>query len=161
MFYVIQNEPTGSLGIVLLLQDTAEHVSKTEDRVTEIVENEGKITKKVGNIENQMAQMKTEMAQMEKKVDNVDNDVHISWFNWKFIGHGYYRSVSHCVEKFHTTLQECIEFCTKKRLDSGAAWNGLSWDLNNGRCVCNENDVGHTESASYLHFKIQQLQTNV
>ena len=32
-------------------EETAEHMSKTEDRVPEIVQNEGDMAKKVGNIE--------------------------------------------------------------------------------------------------------------
>ena len=87
-------------------------------------------------------------------MDKVDNDVAISWFNWKFIGHGYWGSVGHQVVKYHITLQECFSLCTKKREDSGAAWNGLHWSPSTGECACNENDVGHTESADWLHFKM-------
>ena len=85
-------------------------------------------------------------------MDNVDNDVAL--FNWKFIGHGVQGSCNHQVRKPHTTLQECVAFCTKKRQDSGAAWNGFSWDITTGYCVCNENDVGHHEDKNHLHFKI-------
>ena len=35
-------------------EETAEHMSKTEDRVPEIVHNEGDMAKKVGNIETKM-----------------------------------------------------------------------------------------------------------
>ena len=35
-------------------EETAEHMSKTEDRVQEIVQNEGDMAKKVGNIETKM-----------------------------------------------------------------------------------------------------------
>ena len=51
-------------------QDTAEHVSKTDDRVAEIE-----------------TQMKTKFVQLEIKVGIVKYDV-VS-FTWKFIGHGY------------------------------------------------------------------------
>ena len=98
--------------------------------------------------------IKNEIGQLETKVDNVDNDVHISWFNWKLIGHGYQGSCSGHIFKDHTTLQECMAFCTKKRQDSGAAWNGCWWYLPSGECGCNENDVGHTEYGNYLHFKM-------
>ena len=101
-----------------------------------------------------MAQMKTQIGQLETKVDNVDNDVHISWFNWKFIGHGYQASHGKYVVKYHTTLQECVAFCIKKRQDSGSAWNGLDWDHRDGACCCHENDGGHTENPDYLHFRV-------
>ena len=93
-------------------------------------------------------------------MDNVDNDVTscnmvTSWFNWKFIGYGYQGSLSHQIfYKYGTTLPQCIAFCTKKRQDSGAAWNGLDWVPSDGQCNCNENDVGHTDGSNSLHFKV-------
>ena len=132
-------------------------------KVEIIVKNEGEMEKKVGNIDTQitqmkiemkteMAQMKTQIGQLETKVDNVDNDVAL--FNWKFLGHGYQGSASHYVVKYHTTLQECLAFCTKKRQDSGAAWNGFWWYVPNGECWCFENETGHREDKNFLHFKV-------
>ena len=109
---------------------------------------------RIGTILSMMADIKTQIAQLETKVDKVDNDVALSWLPWKFIGHGYWGSLSHFVIKEHTTLQECVAFCTKKRLDSGTKWNGFHWYLPNDGCSCTENDVGHTEDADHLHFKI-------
>ena len=118
-------------------EETAEHMLKTEDRVSEIV--------------TQMGQMKTQIGEVDGKVNMVT-----SWFNWKFIGHGYQGSLSHQIfYSYGTTLQQCISFCAKKRQESGAAWNGLDWTPSTGQCNCNENDVGHTENSAYLHFRIQ------
>ena len=129
-------------------EETAEHMVKTEDRV--------------GNIDSQIAQMKTQMGQLEKKVNDVDTDVVTSvltsWMNphWKLIGHGYQGSCGHQVGKLHTTLQECVTFCTQKRQESGPAWNGFNWNQSGDQhCTCNEYDVGHSEDADFLHFKIQ------
>ena len=133
-------------------EETAEHMLKTEDRVSEIAQKEGGIEKKVGNIDTQMAQMKTEMAQVKIKVDNVDNGV--AFLNWRLIGHGYQKSLKEQVSKYSTTLHECIAFCTKKRQESGAAWNGFLWYLPTGQCFSNKNDVGHAENKDNLHFKV-------
>ena len=65
------------------------------------------------------------MAKLETKVGNVDNDV-VS-FDWKFLGHGYPPTVRESICKYTPTLQECVEVCTKKRKDSGGAWNDLRW----------------------------------
>ena len=100
----------------------------------------------------EMAQIKTQIGQLETKVENVDKDVAL--FNWKLFGLGYRGSYSREVTKYHTTLQECFAFCTKKRQNSGPAWNGFYWGLSNGQCGCNENDVGHYESSNNLHFKV-------
>ena len=134
-------------------EETAEHMLKTEDRVAEIAQNEEDMSKKIGSLDTQMAQVKTQIGQLETKVDNVDDYVVLSWLPWKFIGHGYQGSYSHDVHKYHTTLQECIAFCTKKRQDSGAAWNGFYWYAPNGQCGCKENETGHTEDSRFLHFK--------
>ena len=86
---------------------------------------------------------------METKVDNVN-----PWLPWKLIGHGYQGSYTNAVYKEHTTLQECVAFCTKKRQESGAAWNGFCWEVPNGYCQCNENETGHNEDSNFLHFKV-------
>ena len=138
-----QNEGDVAKKVEIIVKNEGEMSKKVE----QLVQNEGDIAKKVGNIENRMAQLET-------KVDNVDNDVHISWFNWKFIGHGHQGSCSGQVTKSHTTLQECVAFCAKKRQYSGAKWNGLWWYVPNGECGCNENETGHTESANHLHFRM-------
>ena len=143
-------------------EETAEHMLKTEDRVEEIVknegemtkkverivQNEGEMTKKVGNIETQMSQMKTQIAQ-------VDDDVVTSY--WKFIGNGWFKSYSGQVKKYGTTLQQCITFCTKKRQESGASWNGMWWIQSGnrkGECGCNNSETGHQENPIFLHFKV-------
>ena len=82
-------------------------------------------------------------------MDNVN-----PWLPWKFIGHGNYGSCSHQALKEHTTLQEWIAFCTRKRQDSGATWNGLYWYAPSGVCACMENETGHHEDKNYLHFKV-------
>ena len=103
----------------------------------------------------QVSSFISQIGQLETKVDNVDDYVVLSWLPWKFIGHGYQGSYSDFVSKYTATLQECVAFCAKKRQDSGAAWNGLDWDLRGGECFCNENDVGHTKFSNSLHFRIQ------
>ena len=85
-------------------------------------------------------------------MDNVDNDVVL--FNWKLIGYGYRESYSQQVDKYHTTFQECVAFCTKKRQDSGVSWNGFSWYVPDGQCKCFENDRGHHEDSNHLHFRV-------
>ena len=85
-------------------------------------------------------------------MENVDKDVVL--FNWKFVGNGHQGHFSGRVRKDHTTLQECIAICTKKRQDSGAAWNGLWWYVPDGQCICNENETGHTENSDFVHFKV-------
>ena len=144
-------------------EDTAEHMLKTEDRVSELVQNEGDIskkveklvqnegdmTKKIGNIETQMGHMEQQMAK--------DVAANTFPYGWKFIGYGNQGDASRQVVKGQTTLQECVTFCTKKRQDSGLAWNGFAWNQVDGQrwCTCNENDVGHTESVTHIHFRIQ------
>ena len=135
-----------------MMADMRTHVNSLTESVKKIEQNEGDVAKKVGSIDTQMAQMKsqieqvkTQMGQLETKVDNVN-----PWLPWKFIGRGYEGSYGHSVYKEHTTLQECIAFCTKKRQDSGAKWNGFDWHLRDGLCCCYENDVGHTEELSPL-----------
>ena len=143
-------------------EETAEHMLKTEDRVEEIVQNEGDMTKKVGNIDTQMAQMKTQIGQTRTQITQLENkmekDVVANTFpyGWKFYGYGYRGSDSQQVQTRGTTLQQCIEFCTKKRQDSGASWNGLWWIQSGnrkGECSCNENETGHRENPIFLHFK--------
>ena len=153
------SEGTGEdhIGTMLsMMPDMGKRVESLTKSVKKIEQNEGDLSTKVGSIDTQMAQMKTQIEQMKtqitqlkKKVDNVD-----PWLPWKFIGNGYQGYASHQVYKSHTTLQECIAFCAKKRQDSGAAWNGLYWRLPDGVCTCNENENGHTESSNNLHFKI-------
>ena len=153
--------------ILSMMADMRTHVNSLTESVKKIEQNEGDVAKKVGKIDTQMAQMKTEMktemiqmktqieqvktqiTQLETKVDNVD-----PWLPWKFIGHGLRSSRRDVVLKYGTTLQECVAFCTKKRQDSGATWNGLYWRVPDGVCTCNENENGHTENSNCLHFKI-------
>ena len=95
-------------------------------------------------------------------MDNVDDNVISfsmvpSWFNWKLVGHGTDRYRGERVTNYHTTLQECVAFCTKKRQDSGTAWNGFDWratGYRKGECGCNENDTGHLFDANSFHFRV-------
>ena len=142
-------------------EETSEHVSKTEDRVAEIVKNEGEMSKKVGNME---TRMKTEFGELAKKVEKVDDEVEIgtlillnSWEykNWKYLGHGAAASCDELVSKYHTTLQGCLAFCSETRRRSGAEWNGAMWDKDGDQhCTCNKNDRGN-QKCSYLHFRVE------
>ena len=96
-------------------------------------------------------------------MDNVERYV-VTTLPWKFVGYGWQESRAGNVEKKHTTLKECFAFCSKRREELGATWNGLWWIKSAGKtekgregeCSCNENDQGHgyNEYTNFLHFRV-------
>ena len=121
-------------------EETSEHMSKTEDRVAELVKNEGEMSKKVEKVDDEVA---------------IGTAILLNNWKWKYLGHGAQQSCDDQVSKYHTTLQGCLAFCAEKRRSSGPAWNGAMWDYNGDQhCTCNKNDRGN-QKYSYLHFKIE------
>ena len=86
-------------------------------------------------------------------MDNVDDNM-VS-FNWKFIGHGHRVDREQEVVIYHTTLQQCLAFCTKKRQDSGPMWNGVYWlrDYEGGRAPAMKTKLGIKEMQDIFILK--------
>ena len=74
---------------------------------------------------------------------------------WKYYGRGYYSSYTGYTGKYHTTFQQCLDFCEHKRGTDGKQWNGMVWRLKDGWCECYKNDGGHYANPNYIHFKTE------
>ena len=138
------------------MEETVQTISKMEDKLEDKVDG---VTKQVGDIKKQMdsgiSDVKNEISVIDKKVEKVDSDVirHNSW-DFVFVGRGYEVSHDEEVSKDDTTMKECLKWCQTKRMKDGVEWNGVVWEVYDGKCHCEKNDRGHREVRDYLHFKV-------
>ena len=74
---------------------------------------------------------------------------------YKYIGVGIQGTADGEITiKSGTTVQECMQLIQGRWLND-RIWNGVIWDMNDGRCAIKKNDRGHDSSfVDYLHFRV-------
>ena len=106
------------------------------------------------NISNQVASVDSRITSVESKVNGVTQVVA---FGYKYIGRGIQgTSEGEITIKSGTKIQECLQLSQGRWLND-RTWNGVIWDMNDGRCAIKKNDRGHTSAGfpEYLHFRAE------
>ena len=103
----------------------------------------------------QTEDMKSQFSAVDKKMKKIEDEVKTGRYplGWKYMGRGYETSYTDYIIKYHTTFQQCVDFCEHKRYTDGVEWNGMQWYPINGSCYCYKNERGHVAGSHYMHFK--------
>ena len=143
--------------IILVIMTTTSCQQQRDDnvaeRVTKIEEKLDKLIKVVDNV----ARRQNNDSQRQKSGGQSLAASAVNGGGLKFMGIGVRITSDEHVNKFDTSLGECIRWCSEKRVREGIEWNCFIWKSTNGHCECDKNATGHDESDTwvreYIHFE--------
>ena len=147
---------------------------KTEKKVDSAINKMGRkldlLVGKTNELDAQSGESKKEIAQLKTKSGEMDPEVKKNtkitsallngWEpnramleGWKYCGRGTEGSSDDDTEKYHTTIEQCLQFCQQQRTTHGEQWNGMIWHTPDGECQCLKNDKGNDDDDTWMHFR--------